>query len=122
MKPAEVAVDAVACYRLTRLATGDGITEPARSAILRQVYLAFRGEDDVADMEADAPHSTWTERAADDPDAPKLATLLVCRWCAGVWVAAGIAVARRRWPTRWAVVAEVATVAAAAGLLAGAEN
>lgn len=116
----DLAVDALAAARLTRLVTADTVTEPVRSWIIRSTYLVMRGEDDVADLERDFPHSTWTERAADDPAAPALATLLTCSWCAGVWVAAAVTVARRRSP-RWAGVAEAAAVAYVAGRLARTE-
>jgi hypothetical protein len=65
----------------------------------------------------------WAEMAmADEADAPKLATLVTCRWCAGVWIAAGVVLARRVAPRQWAPVAEVLAVAAAGTLVAGLER
>lgn len=114
-------VDAVAVYRLTRLATTDEITEPIRGSIIRIGYLIAIGAEDVEDWEADSPFETWTDRAVDDADSPWLARLVTCRWCMGIWIAIFASVARRVAPRWWSRVAEVAAVAAAAGLLSGSE-
>lgn len=111
-------VDAVAAARITRLVTMDVISEPVRGRLIRAAYLVARGEDEVGDRERDEPYSTWTERAADDREAPSFATLLVCPWCTGFWVAVGVVGLRRRarW---WPAVSEAFAVAYAAGILAG---
>jgi len=115
-------VDAVATYRLTRLVTADAITAPWRDQLVRNAYVARDGEAVAVDMEAETPHDTWSDRATDDDDPPALAQLLVCRWCMGVWIAAAVTVARRSWPRQWGPVADAATLAAAAALLARLED
>lgn len=115
-------VDAVATYRLTRLVTADAITAPVRDRLIRDAYVAHHGEAVAVDMEAETPHDTWTDRAMDDDTPPPLAKLLTCRWCAGVWIAAGVAVARRVAPSWWGPVADTAAMAAAAALLARLED
>lgn len=112
-------VDAVAAYRLTRLATADVITEPARSAVIQ---AAYRHDGRWRDAVRSAPYSTWTERAMDDEQPPKLAKLVTCRWCAGWWISVLVVVARRRCPKLWQPVAEVAVCSAAAALLARLER
>lgn len=48
----------------------------------------------------------------------KVTTLLVCPWCLGPWVAAGVAVARHRWPRGWPVLSRVLAGSQVAGHLA----
>ena len=109
----ELAVDALATYRLTRLATADVISEPARMALLRRVGA------DPPPGEAD-PSAQEVVEAMDHP--PRLATLITCRWCAGMWIAGGVAVARRTAPAAWDPVARGLALAAAAVLLARLED
>lgn len=88
MPPAPVldlAVDAAAAYRLTRLVTTDTITAPARQAI---------GE-------------RW-------PDSP-LDVLVNCPWCSGVWVGAAVQVARLAAPRAWPLIARGLALGAIAG-------
>lgn len=115
-------VDAVATYRLTRLVTADAITAGLRDQAIRNAYVAQHGEAVAVDMEAETPHDSWTDRAMGDLEPPALAKLLTCRWCAGVWIAAGVTVARRVAPRWWGPVADAATLAAAAALLARLED
>lgn len=110
--------DLMAAHRLTRLATTDSITEPARAVLIVAAYRAAGLEAHAWDLLKASPHSTWTERAQDDPDAPWPAQLITCRWCAGWWISLAIVVARRRWPRGWALVADTAACSSAAGLLA----
>lgn len=121
MNPLELVLDAVAAYRLTRLATADVITAPLRDLAISTVY---EHADPTRRIEVEQmyPDQTWTERAIDDVDAPKWATLLVCRWCAGWWIAVVIIIMRRRHPLVWQPVAEVAALSAAAALLARLEK
>lgn len=81
----ELAVDAGAAYRLTRLVTTDSLTQPARDAI------------------------------ADRWPSSHLDTLVNCPWCTGVWIAAGVQVARTAAPRTWGRVARALTLAAIAG-------
>jgi hypothetical protein len=109
----ELVVDALATYRLTRLATADVISEPARMALLRRVGATPPpGEED--------PSAQQVVEAMDDP--PRLATLVTCRWCAGMWIAAGVAAARRGAPGAWDPVARGLALAASAVLLARLED
>jgi hypothetical protein len=109
----ELTVDALATYRLTRLATADVISEPARMAVLRRV-----GAEPPAG--AEDPSAQQVVEAMDDP--PRLATLVTCRWCAGVWIAGSVALARRAAPDAWDPVARGLALAAAAVLLARFED
>lgn len=111
-------VDAVAAYRLTKLATDDVITAPIRD---RLVAAAYRREEISVPPDVSVPND-WTAYAIGDPVAPKIATLLTCRWCAGMWIGAGVVAARRLAPRAWAPVAEALAVASAAALLAGFEE
>lgn len=107
-------VDALAVYRLTRLATADVLTEDARRALVEFAYsIAGR----IA-PEADTAEEV-VARDIDEP--PKLAVLVTCRWCAGMWVALGVVfVARRfRW---WPAMADALACSAAAALVAGLEE
>ena len=120
-------VDAVAAYRLTKLATDDVITQPAREAAIHHIY-ARAGRyvtacqlQEALSIGVDDP-DRWQATALSDPDPPKLATLLTCRWCAGVWVAAGVTVARLAAPRVWDPIARGLTAAAAAALIANLED
>ena len=120
-------VDAVAAYRLTKLATDDVITQPAREAAIHHAY-ARAGRyvtacqlQEALSIGVDDP-DRWQATALYDPDPPKLATPLTCRWCAGVWVAAGVTVARLAAPRVWDPIARGLTAAAAAALIANLED
>ena len=102
-------VDLLATYRLTRLATADVISEPARMAVLRRVGAEPPpGEDD--------PTAQEVVESLQDP--PRLATLVTCRWCAGMWIAAGVTAARLTAPRAWDVAARGLALSAGAVLLA----
>lgn len=82
--------DAIACYRLTKLAIEDEITQPIRDRL-------------VGDR---------------NPDDSRWAYLWTCPWCMSIWVAAGIVFARRRAPGAWRPTAEVLAMSAITGWLA----
>ena len=84
-------IDALACYRLTRLVVADGITEPIRDRIITK---------------RDGSTREWWEQ------------LLTCRWCVGVWVAFGVMVARTELTDVWSPVAYALAIACAAPLIA----
>lgn len=113
-----IVIDALAAYRLTRLVTADTITEPVRAWLVEDAYHA------VARQLPEVQHGATVEErvAADDEEPPKLATLLTCRWCAGVWCAALVVTARRLAPRQWGVVADGLAISAAAALVAGLED
>jgi hypothetical protein len=102
-------VDALATYRLTRLATADVISESARMAVVRRAGAEPPpGQEELSAQEV--------VEALTDP--PKLATLVTCRWCAGMWIAAGVVTARRLAPDAWEPVGRGLALSAAAVLLA----
>lgn len=113
----DLAVDALAAYRLTKLATDDAITEdPRRWLVERSYRWSYR----VLPVGSEgAP--TAVDLVSLDDDPPKLAILLTCRWCMGVWVAAGVTAARLAAPATWRVAARGLAVSAAAALIAGLE-
>lgn len=127
----DLLVDSAAAYRLTKLVTDDVITQPLRDRLLERIY---RGTDlhpdrtllmvpiDMLPMPDLHDEGSWQDFTIRDEHPPKLATLLTCRWCAGVWIAAGVTVARRVAPRAWRPAAELLTCAAAAALLARFED
>lgn len=112
-------VDALATFRLTKLVTHDTLTLEAREAVIAGAYRRA-GRDEWAEeqMAAEGPRSWQEDVVPNDPDPPKLATLVTCPWCAGAWLALGVVVARRLFPRAWSAVAEVFALSAAAGLVA----
>lgn len=112
MSAADLAVDALATHRLTRLVTQDTITRPLRARIIRHAYR-FK-DDDLTEAELDQmPH--------DDDDAPKLAAFIVCPWCVGLWISFGVVVARRYASLLWRPLARALALSSAAALIAGHE-
>jgi hypothetical protein len=77
----EVVVDALAVHRVTRLVQDDDIPIGA----LREQLLDRYGD------------RKWTE-------------LLTCPWCLSMWVAAGVVLARHRWPRAWPWIARARRV------------
>lgn len=73
--------------------------------------------DDVA---AAAPSAQEVVDAT--TDAPKLARLITCRWCAGMWIAGGVVAARRIAPTRCDPAAKALALSATAVLISGLED
>jgi hypothetical protein len=106
-------VDVLATYRLTRLATADVISEPVRMALLRKV-----GAEPPPG--ADDPTAQEVVESLDQP--PRLATLVTCRWCAGMWIAAGVTAARLTAPRAWEVAARSLALSAGAVLLSRLED
>jgi hypothetical protein len=108
----DLTVDALATYRLTRLATKDVISEPARRAVVdRLADTDQRPEDETAQEIVDG---------LDRP--PSAARLITCRWCAGIWIAGGVVVARAAAPRLWGPVARGLALSSAAVLIARAES
>jgi hypothetical protein len=114
LDPLELLIDGLATYRLTRFATADVLSEPFRQAVLRRV-----GVEPPPDVEGPASAQELVE-ADDDP--PRLATLVNCRWCAGVWIAAGVGLARAAAPRAWSPVARALALSAGAVLLSRLEE
>ena len=120
MSPLELLVDAGAAYRLTKLLTDDEITEEPRAALVRRSFAGCGLEYDADENEV-ALDVVQRYRVEHGPP-PKLATLVTCRWCAGVWIGAGVVAARRLAPRAWQPLAEALSLAAAAALVAGLEQ
>lgn len=121
MNPAlDLAVDALAAHRLVRLLGADTITEPLREAVARWAYTR-RGRD-ADDLEAapDGGWALWAEHG--DPDPPKLATLVTCRWCLSIYVAAAVVAASQLAPRPWRLAARGLALSSAAVLLSGLEQ
>jgi hypothetical protein len=86
----DLALDAVAVHRLTRLIVEDAITKPARDAV--------------------------AEASEDHPWVRKVDELVTCWWCTSVWVAAGVVVVRdRRWWRRVRLVWVFSAITGAVG-------
>lgn len=117
--PLAVLLDALAAYRLTRLVTADVITARPRHAVIR---WAYRRRLDRELLDGDLEGMVEADMAEGPDVAPKLAVLVVCRWCTAVWVAGGVVAARCLTGQVWGTVAAVLAVAAAATLLAGLEQ
>jgi hypothetical protein len=106
-------VDVLATYRLTRLVTADVISEPARRVVLAKV--GARAPSDLDD-----PSAQEIVESMKRP--PRLATLVTCRWCAGVWIAAAVTVVRARAPQLWSPLARGLALSSGAVLLARFED
>lgn len=117
----DLLVDALAAYRLTRLVTADTITEPLRARIVIDAFVKA-GLDVPAGENAEGIVEVSQALGLPAQLVPKLATLVTCRWCAGVWVAAGVVVAATVAPRPWRWVARALAVSAAAALIARAED
>ncbi len=117
----DLATDALATYRLVRLATRDGITEPLRAKAIDVLFdRADITEHDATLME---PAHERVAAAQDRQfDVPKLAELIVCPWCSGMWIAFGVVAARTLAPRVWRPVGRALALSAAAGLIAGGED
>jgi len=87
---ADLAVDALASYRLTKLVRDDMITEPLREAVHERVG---------------------------DPAESKLAYLVNCPWCLSIWFGAGLVILRWRWPKVGRGVARALAVSALTGMI-----
>lgn len=112
-------LDCVSAYRITRLFTRDKILVNWRDDIIRKAYKAAGTPFNASQVVAPGD---WASLAEADPDAPPIATLVVCRWCTGWWVAFGVLAARTFCPRRWDAVARTLTVASAAALIARLEK
>jgi len=108
----EMATDALAAARITRLVTTDTITAPLREAIIRRAY---RTRPEMTPTWEGAHR--WADLARVDDQAPWQATLMTCQWCAGVWVSFGVVIARRLAPGPWALVARALAIAQAAAIV-----
>ncbi len=88
---ADLVLDALAAYRVTRLLVSDGIVDRQRGAIVDRLRRGGHR---------------------------KLVELSECPWCIGFWVACGVVAARRAIPRTWAPVAEAFAFSAVSELVA----
>lgn len=105
----DLALDGLAVYRLTRLVTRDKIGEPLRHAVIRSAYRRAGYLNEAVDPEV---------AVEVDPDPPKLAYLVTCPWCLGLWATAAAGLVR--WvagPDAWRALRRPLAVAAVAGLV-----
>lgn len=122
-----VVIDVLAVHRLTRLVTADTITVRPRRAIIAWSYLrnGYDEESVLGDgSQLDNPLEQMVE--ADEVDnpcgVPKLAVLVTCRWCASVWLAAGVVAAHGLVPALWLPLGAVLALSSSSTLLAGLED
>lgn len=124
-------VDALAAYRLTKLATDDSITEGPRAAIVHAAYAGrplpepYEWRQDLGRfvVVTDGVHVVPAADVVIDTDLPpKVAELVTCRWCAGMWLSAGVVAAARLAPRAWRPLARALAFSAAAALIAGLED
>ena len=101
-------VDVLAAARIVRLLRRDAIGDPARE---RFIAWAYGGQ------ELHEAYATWQDQAALDPEAPRLAELIGCSWCLGVWTAAFVLVARRAAPRLWDPLARVLAASLVASVI-----
>ena len=87
----DLAVDALATFRLTKLVIDDYITEPLRERIFNRF-----GE----------------------PGDSKISYLVTCPWCVGIYTGAIVALGRMIAPKTWSVAARALALSAVTGLLA----
>lgn len=115
----DLAIDALAAYRLTKLVVDDDITAEPRDAVVRSAYESAGRADQHRQRhpEVDSYPGAWADSVANDPDPPKIATLVTCPWCSGMWVALGVVIARRIVPRAWSGLAKVLAFSAITGLL-----
>lgn len=99
-----------AAARITRLATDDAITEPARRWLLDHIRYDRRQRRALRQHQHAVDHAIHTGQTppADPPELPPLANPrtaglrqwatkgLSCRWCTSVWVSTVVILAARR--------------------------
>jgi hypothetical protein len=89
----ELVVDALAAYRMTRLASID--TFPAAVAVRDRI-------------------SRWARTSGH----PAIDEFVHCPWCIGFWIAAAVVVTRTRSTRAWDPIARTLAISAVAGVIA----
>lgn len=113
-------IDVLAVHRLTRLVTADVITTRPRWSIIRWSYLRAGHDPEILDgdldrmVEADMTEDPW--------NVPRPAALVVCRWCASIWIAGAAVVAHAVAPVLWLPVAALLALSTASTLLSALED
>lgn len=118
MNVQDFALDCVAAHRLTRLATDDSITRPLRARVIRWAYWRSRKLSLAGKTDAQVDEYPMN----DEEEPPKIAELVRCRWCAGMWISGFVVVARRYAPGAWDPLARLLATSDAAALLARLED
>lgn len=113
----DLAVDSLAVARITRFVTRDTLGEFVRGPVIKLAYGYANGVQGWTEADDARSWHEWDGVVDTDDDPPKLAALVRCPWCVGVWIAAGVAVARTR-PRWWAPAARALAAALIAGLIA----
>lgn len=111
--PVDLAVDALAVYRLTVLVTEDYLTRDLRELVIRGAYLRAGEIGHLNKLDGRAVG----ELPEDDEAPPKLAKLVTCPWCSSVWLAAGVVAVSRVAPRQWRYVARGLAFSAVAGII-----
>lgn len=93
----------------------DEITRPLREAAIRKAYASSGRADDLAEL---LEWGTPADAVAADKEPPKLAFLVTCPWCAGMWVGLGAVAARTVAPRSWSRLARALAASELAGKLA----
>lgn len=111
-------LDALATFRLTKLVTHDTLTVEARESLIAGAYR-WAGREEWGREQLISNCPSWAEDVVpNDCDPPKLAVLVSCPWCSGMWIAIGVVALRRLVPRWWAPLAKALALSAAAGLTA----
>lgn len=118
----ETLIDVLATFRLTRLVTTDTITAEVRDGVIEAAYRADGAYEHVASrhLGEDNHPGAWADyvTSGEDLDPPKIATLVTCPWCAGMWVALLVVALRRIAPGLWRPLGRALALSGAAGLIA----
>jgi hypothetical protein len=101
--PVLLLLDALACYRLTRLVVTDYLTEPLRERL--------RGRVPLSDRQLTGDRIVVAKR-------PKVAEFLSCPWCVSFWTAIGVVLMQSLLPTACLYVTAVLAFSAVAGIIA----
>lgn len=91
--------------RLTRLVTEDVLFQPFRRFVIRHRPAPPTPKAGDLPGQDQAPDEDW------------LVYLVHCRWCASIWIAAGVAPLLWFWPQHW--FTQIPTIGLTASLLAG---
>lgn len=102
----ELAEDAGAVYRLTKLVVDDALTQALREKLIEASSRRLDRSNVVRIYGSDVA----------DAGGP-VAYLVGCPWCASVWIAAGVVIARRVFPLPWGLAARGLSMSAITGWL-----
>lgn len=107
----ELVEDAAATYRLTRLITTDALTQGVRDRIVEAERERVLSTGDELTLRRRYGADVASEGGP-------LSYLVQCPWCCSVYVAVGVAVARRLLPLPWGLAARALAMSAVTGMVA----